>query len=192
MSPLAVLLRIDLPYADHQGVFSGVNSYAQRANWTLVFDPRAGKAGTALIDGLETYDGIVGRVGRLGQEGLPRVRELGIPLVKTMYGGAREDLHGVYIDAETCGRLAAEHLLDRGFQRTAFVGIEGIPMSQRIGQAFCRTVNDRGGHACLLSSTRGCMVILSSGWPRDAVSGPCSINSHRPWAYSQLCHGWGG
>lgn len=47
-------------------------------------------------------------------------------------------------DSRRAAQLAAEHLLDRGFQHFAFVGIAGRIWSQRREEAFCDAIREAG------------------------------------------------
>ena len=47
-------------------------------------------------------------------------------------------------DSRRAAQLAAEHLLDRGFQHYAFVGIAGRIWSQRREEAFCAAIREAG------------------------------------------------
>ena len=48
----------------------------------------------------------------------------------------------VHSDHAACSRLAAEHLLQRGFEHFAFVGIRGRPFSDKRRDAFLQAVGD--------------------------------------------------
>jgi LacI family transcriptional regulator len=48
----------------------------------------------------------------------------------------------VFSDHAVCSRFAAEHLLLRGFNHFAFVGVKGRPFSEKRRDAFCNAVND--------------------------------------------------
>lgn len=54
-------------------------------------------------------------------------------------------LSQVESDSSGAARLAAEHLLERGFRHYAFVGIEGRVWSRRRQESFCAVVESRGG-----------------------------------------------
>lgn len=59
--------------------------------------------------------------------------EMGVPLIS--------------INHEAVGRMAAEHLLERGFTSFAYVGHPGLLWSDRRGDSF-RTRVEEAGHAC--------------------------------------------
>lgn len=53
-------------------------------------------------------------------------------------------LSQVESDSEGAARLAADHLLERGFRQFAFVGIEGRVWSERRRASFCEVVSQAG------------------------------------------------
>jgi LacI family transcriptional regulator len=53
-------------------------------------------------------------------------------------------LCNVCSDSEGAGRMAAEHLFERGFEHFAFVGVHGRMWSKLRNDAFCSAVRKRG------------------------------------------------
>jgi len=53
-------------------------------------------------------------------------------------------LSGVSSDSEGAARLAADHLLERGFEHIAYVGMPGRVWSERRGEAFCNAIRQAG------------------------------------------------
>lgn len=58
------------------------------------------------------------------------------------------DLPQVRSDDDAIGRMAAEHLIERGFQRFGFCGFTGEAWSHRREEAFQSTVRSRAGADC--------------------------------------------
>lgn len=89
-------------------------------------------------------DGIVMRDYR----GSPALLKKGIPIVfashlhKDIRGG-----HRIVTDDRAIGRMAAVHLLERGFSRFAFVGCDGMYWSRQRCESFAQTVA-KAGHTC--------------------------------------------
>lgn len=54
------------------------------------------------------------------------------------------DLSNVRSDSEGAARIAAQHLLERGFENLAFVGLRGRVWSDRRREAFCQAVEGFG------------------------------------------------
>jgi LacI family transcriptional regulator len=93
--------------------------------------------------------GIIARVHTL--EMADAIVEAGIPAVllgadhrvvaqRTELAGMSE----VWTDSEGAARIAAAHLLERGFQRFAYIGIPESIWSQRRSEAFCSAIQDSG------------------------------------------------
>lgn len=77
----------------------------------------------------------------------------GIPLVELT--DRREDLGfcHVWSDDAKIGKLAAEHLLDRGFRHLAFCGFSGEAWSERRQNAYENTVRQKLGDSAVYNST---------------------------------------
>lgn len=147
---VAVALRMDLPYADHLGVFSGVLRYAhEHPQWNCIFDLDPGAMKDKGPASAGRYDGVIARVVPSSQ---PRLEKLNVPLVNTMYA-TRQRLASVSIDTHQCGALAGEHLIDRGFQRLAYLGMHDMEFSDDIGQGFAQAVAKRG-HSSLTAHVK--------------------------------------
>ena len=97
---------------------------------------------------LDTWhgDGIISRATtpRL----LATIEKTRVPLVDVTDRFAPSGLHQVRSDDATIGRIAAEHLLERGFTRFAFCGFSGEAWSQRRELAFAEHVLRRTGQPC--------------------------------------------
>lgn len=106
------------------------------------------------------WDGIIARVSS---------REIAGPLLKT--GAPVVDLSGMLADSPfprirsdegLVGRMAAEHLLERGFQRFAFCGFKGMDWSD----LRCKGFSDRvveAGFACQVFDDPESQRLLSAG-----------------------------
>jgi LacI family transcriptional regulator len=73
-----------------------------------------------------------------------RLRELKIPLVNLSDHRPNAGLPLVRSDDHAIGRLAAEHLLERGFRRLAFCGYNDTAWSQRRREGFAAAVQQQG------------------------------------------------
>ena len=82
------------------------------------------------------------------------VRSLGIPTVDLNEQITGLGLPYVYNDNEAIGRLAAEHLVERGFVSLAFVGHPGIHWSDRRGAGFTAAVGEAGRAVTVFQPTR--------------------------------------
>lgn len=73
-----------------------------------------------------------------------RLRELKIPLVNLSDHWSSPDLPLIRSDDHAIGRIAAEHLLERGFRRFAFCGYNDTAWSQRRREGFAAAVERQG------------------------------------------------
>ncbi len=129
----------------------GVADYAERhGGWTLLTSPPtlSGADELALnVFSLRDWQGD-GAIAALGSRAEARAAaELAIPVVN--FGGAlpSSTVPRVMSDHYAVGRLAAEHLLERGFPRLAYYGIQGVAYSALRANGF-QYVADKAGVPC--------------------------------------------
>lgn len=144
---IAVAIQIDEPYPHHQDLFLGILRYArERADWDCVVDEHPGYKLRSRPAHARRYDGVIARASPPMQR---RLKRLGIPLVNTWYQHHRPGVAGVYDDGEKIGRMAAEHLIERGFRRLSFICNDQHVHLVRIAHAFARHCAEEG-IACTL------------------------------------------
>ena len=116
---VAMAVELSWPYKRHHDVFAGSHRYAQeQGGWKFILDEYPELTLEADLS-KPSYDGIIGRA-------TPRLaaaaRAAGIPLVNVWNNSPVTDVPLVVPDFKAVGRLAAEHLLARGFEHFAFLG----------------------------------------------------------------------
>lgn len=112
---IALALEIDEPYPQHQEVYAGIQEYVRnKPAWHCLIDEHPGFDARRRGEYDQPYDGVIARATPQLQQ---RCKRMNIPLVNTHFQQARPGLAGVYVDGNLIGRLAAEHLLERGFRR---------------------------------------------------------------------------
>lgn len=87
-------------------------------------------------------DGVIGHA--LDETNARRIIEANIPAVAE---GARDAIPGlvnIVCDDAAIGRMAAEHLLDRGFRNFAYCGFDYMPWSQRRNESFGKRIAQAG------------------------------------------------
>lgn len=94
------------------------------------------------------------------------VQATGVPLVELTDRHEAAGLTRVRSDDSAIGRMAAEHLLDRGFQRLGFCGFRGEAWSERRQQAFVDAV-------------------AQANWPCDVYNSPWVGRGARSWEDEQ-------
>ena len=140
----------------------GIAQYVRETRpWSIHFNERSAVEGSPTWIASWRGDGIITRVAT------PEIREAiqanSIPVVDL-----NEQLGGLGIpmitnDHAAVGRMAANHLLERGFERFAFVGFSGHNFSDGRRDSFSQTVRARG-YACTVYPDRPIKVqLLNSG-----------------------------
>lgn len=149
-----VLLLVDTSRSYGRGLVRGVARYNQEhGRWSIYFKPHALDAPPPSWLDESRADGILARIGdrRMAQA----IAKVGVPAV---------DLRGVVpglgipfvgVDHAAVARLAAEHLLERGFKEFAFCGLaRGIhPHMDELGDHFAAEIR-RAGFATHAFSAR--------------------------------------
>lgn len=118
-----------------------------------------------------TGDGIISRVES------PEIREVvantDIPVVDLNEQSRGLAASRISTDHAAIGRLAAEHLLERGFTQFGYVGHPGLFWSDRRQEEFARTV-EAAGHSCeaYQGKTKGLASLRRQSWEleMDAVT----------------------
>lgn len=128
--PLRITVRIDFdwPVRRHHGIFTGIQAYAsQVGHWQLIPDefpsPHINR-----VRNKHSYDAVVGEI---SQKILRASQRAEIPVVNFgHYSPVKDDLPSVLSDRGRAGEMAAEHLIERGLSRIAFVGFRGDPVTK--------------------------------------------------------------
>lgn len=92
-------------------------------------------------------DGIISRA--TTPKLLEAVAETGVPLVEVTDRRGEVEMPQVRSDDAAIGRMGAEHLVERGFQRFAFCGFKGEAWSKRREDAFAEAVTEKSQAECL-------------------------------------------
>jgi len=136
---IGVMMDLEKPYKRHLDVYAGIRKYAkQHSDWKLVVDEWADHSLPARRGAPVPYDGIVGRITKLGAD---RARRLNVPAVNVWFSSPAKGLPGVFPDSVASGKLLAEHLLSRGFRYlTALFQADDMatPIAATAMEAFAR------------------------------------------------------
>jgi LacI family transcriptional regulator len=139
--------RITLPWT---ALFvCGVSEYAKRhGGWIITTSPPAPTGGPHQ-SALNAYtlkgwsgDGAILAIASLAEA--RAARRLGIPVVNLSGSLHKTHLPRVMVDDFAIGRLAADHLLERGLRRLAYFGTAGYWYSQQRGQGFAERAKQAG------------------------------------------------
>lgn len=123
-------------------VHRGVASHATATAWRLAFDPdipTADLLGRYLASGC---DGLIAAIASPVQ--VRSAIRSGKPIVNVSEVLEADDLPLVTFDNPAIGRLAAEHLLEQGYTRFAFYGLQGVAYAAKRLQGFQAVLAERG------------------------------------------------
>lgn len=130
---VAIALSIEEPYPQHQAVFQGIQRFArEHSHWVCEIDQHPAYQ-PQRRQYLRSYDGVIARSTPQLKR---RLDKLGIPLVNTNFQQHLHGLPGVYRDPVATGRIAAEHLIERGFKRFAVYFHPESKHSQALADAY--------------------------------------------------------
>lgn len=141
--PPRVALIVETSTLFGRRVLSGVAQYMrENGPWSVYFTDRAVNDSTPSWIATWRGDGIITRIASPEIRGI--IASRGIPAVdlNEQLGGLGMPL--ISNDHDAIGRMAAQHLLDRGFQQFAYIGNPGHRWSDQRGAAFLQTVQDAG------------------------------------------------
>lgn len=139
-----VALIIDTLGVYGRRILRGINHYlSSHSSWSIYLDPYR-----RLEDSLPRWlldwhgDGIICR--SITASSAEHLRRLKIPIVNLNDSWPDLGLPLIRSDDHTIGRLAAEHLLERGFRHFAFCGYASPGWSQRRREGFAAALRHRG------------------------------------------------
>lgn len=145
---IAIAIRIDEPYPNHQRLFEGIQRFAgEHPEWNCLIDEHPGYQSRQRGKNYPKYDGVISRADDTMQQ---RLKRMGIPLVNTHYQHAKPDMPGVYSDPAAMGQAAAEHLIDRGFRRVVIMADDRHRHSNAAVRAFQKRVQEEEVSDCVL------------------------------------------
>ena len=123
----------------------GVVRYGrERGDWNVVVELDADVAAYRRLRAWAGH-GVIAHVGT--PQKVQAIRQLRIPVVNISSAIKRLALPRVTTDQEAIGATAARHLMERGFTRFAFLGVEGLWFSHLRQRGFTDCVR-AAGHAC--------------------------------------------
>jgi LacI family transcriptional regulator len=136
---------LSIPHRER--MFRGIVDFAQsHANWRFFFDPELHSISLASLEHCRVDGAFIFWSTPKDTEVAQRIR---IPVVNLSSEVEQTGLPTVLADSRMMGRLAAEHLLDRGFKHLAFFGRRGTWYSKLRAQGFQEAVQAAGKTAYL-------------------------------------------
>ena len=142
-------IALAFPHGAHQEeLINGVLRYAGEhgCNWTYITAPESLSLSVLDLRGWRG-DGIIAALNTPAEANC--AKGLSLPIVNISATLAKTPVPRVSCDSRVVGELAAEHLVERGFQQFAFYGLRGVAYSAlrqegfnaRLAVAGCRSVS---------------------------------------------------
>lgn len=150
-----VALLIDTLGVYGRHILRGINRYlSSHAPWSIYLDPYR-RLEAAPPRWLTDWhgNGIICR--SMTPRSVERLRGLKIPIVNLNDSWTDLGLPLIRSDDHAIGRLAAEHLLERGFRNFAFCGYTGTAWSQRRREGFAAALQHQGEWCGVYESSWG-------------------------------------
>jgi len=148
--PPHVALIIESALASGRRILEGVAQYVrEHGPWSLYFTPR--NIDTEVPRWLRRWkgEGIIARVHN--QRIAEALKRTGLPVVDTLGRVASTGFPLVHVDNAAIARLAADHLLERGFKNFGCCAVDEVNWSEQRSAAFVRAIRV-WGHACAIHS----------------------------------------
>ncbi len=143
-----VVLIVETSSSYGRSILQGVTRYFRpRSPWSIFFQERDLGASPPIWLKKWRGDGVISRL--MNHELADHFRRVGIPIVNLNDVHESRGLPTVQSDHEMIGRLAADHLLDRGFQQFAFCGFTGHEWSRKRADGFVDRLR-LAGFPCVL------------------------------------------
>jgi LacI family transcriptional regulator len=161
---IALALPLGVPHLEE--VVHGIRLYAQReADWDFVTSPETHSIPVSTLAGWDG-DGVIGMVHTA--EDLRVVRRLACPIINLSGALADSGVPRVRVDYHRAGRMAAEHLLSRGFDRFAYYGLREVFYARACLEGFRDEIQAHGGQCAVYEddSTIG----VARPWQHDHES----------------------
>ena len=159
---IALAYQIALPH--QQRITRGILTYARsQRTWDFAFSP---EASVVRLDSLADWkgDGVLAMIET--SEQLDQARRLSVPVVNFSAALAETNLPLVESDNREIGRVAALHLLPKGFQRFGFYGLAEVHYSQERLAGFEETLAAAGRSSETLLTTSSLHAPKAWMWNR--------------------------
>ena len=138
-----VALIVETSLAPGREILRGIAGYLREEGpWSIAHEPRTLEQSVPRWLHQWRGDGIIARV--QNQRVADVIAAVRVPTIDVL--GVVDGLPFplVHVDDKAIGREGAEHLLDQGYRRFAFISIRGENWSQRRAQAFAQRVEEAG------------------------------------------------
>ena len=133
---VAIALEMEWGYKRHMKTYAGCLNYASEARWDCVITPSSNHIFKSKKDE-KPFDGVIARATKPMATTAGRKK---VPLVNVWLNSPATQVPSVHADFEESGRIAAEHLMSRGFRRFGYLGYVREIESKRQIKGFKNTL----------------------------------------------------
>jgi len=128
-----------------KGILEGVLKYSNiYGPWAFYREPEGLHGVLPYLD-MKKADGIIGFVSETKyKDHAKKIIKSGIPTIAIEFEEQIKGLPQIRCDSNAVGKMAAEYLLERGFEYFAYCGISGVPCSLERKQGFSETIAKAG------------------------------------------------
>jgi LacI family transcriptional regulator len=146
-----VVLLIESSRAFGRELQSGIARYARlHGPWSFYREPRGLTSAIPRIENSQA-DGIITRNTPVSEN----ILKFKIPVIAVLhYPDRNPDIPAVLTDNEYIARLAAEHLLNRGFQNFGYCGFKNLLWSDERGNYFKSFIDQTGNQVSIFKQSR--------------------------------------
>jgi LacI family transcriptional regulator len=138
-----VAVLVEMSRAHGRGMLEGISQYSHRHGpWAIYHHERTLRDGVPAWLGSWDGDGIIARVET--RSAIQKIRRMGLPTVDLFSWYSPPGVPTVKVDEWNVARMAAEHLLERGFRQFAYCGFAGADFSEQRCQCFVRYLAEQG------------------------------------------------
>lgn len=150
---VGIMLELMWPFRRHLDVFAGTQRFAKEAgDWICDIDESVHEDNQYSPSNLPSYDGLIARASAALAH---RAQKAKVPLVNVWMNSPDADrLPGVFPDFAEVGRLACEHLHDRGFREFGCLSIPRERAHLLMVNSFHAAVENLGCHCNCAKSAR--------------------------------------
>jgi len=135
-------LAIETSAAYGRGLLLGIAKYSRiLGTWAFYSEPGGEQTSLPRLDSWGA-SGIIARVA--DQKDAKRFIDTGLPAIFVPLKQTVPGFPNIIDDCATEAKIAAQHLLDRGFRNFAFCGFTGMYWSQERRNSFCKTIAQAG------------------------------------------------
>ena len=136
---VAIALEMEWGYKRHLETYAGCLNYASEAGWDCVITPSSNHIFKSKKDE-KPFDGVIARVTKPMATSAGRKK---VPMVNVWLNSPATQVPSVHADFEESGRIAAEHLMSRGFRRFGYLGYVREIESKRQIKGFKDTLQPK-------------------------------------------------